>query len=472
MGASKTIPTKPETARGKLLQAALGTIRAKGYSATSVDELCAAAGVTKGAFFHHFPSKEALAVAAADYWSETTGALFASAPYHRHADPLDRVLGYIDFRAGLLEGPLETFTCLAGTMVQEAFSVSPAIRAACEASIFGHARTLEADIAAAMERHGVSGVTARSLALHTQAVLQGAFILAKARGGADVATDSVAQLKRYFILLFRKPEAQTTEKETTMANKPSSFIWYELITSDLEAAARFYGDVAGWSMSAVGAPGRDYRQWSIGGETIGGAMALSAEAAANGMRPVWLGYLNVDDVDDSVARIVAAGGAAHMPAWDIPGVGRIAMVGDPQGAAFYVMAPVGEGPSPSFAPGRPGHGGWHELHTTDWRSALAFYGERFGWAEANAMDMGAMGTYQLFKAGGDAIGGMMNSPAYPRPMWLYYFNVDDIHAAKSRVEASGGTILNGPHEVPGGSWVVQAQDPQGAMFALVGANRG
>ena len=201
---------KPENARTKLLDAALGLIRAKGYSATSVDDLCAAAGVTKGAFFHHFATKEALAVAAAGYWSEVTGALFAAAPYHDHADPLDRVLGYIDFRAALLNGPVEAFTCLVGTMVQEAFAASPAIRRACDASISGHAAKLEADIEAALARYGVEGVTASSLALHTQAVLQGAFILAKARGGPDVAADSVAHLKRYFALLFR-PAVQGKE---------------------------------------------------------------------------------------------------------------------------------------------------------------------------------------------------------------------------------------------------------------------
>jgi len=197
---------RPANARDKLLQAARGMIRARGYSATSVDDLCAAAGVTKGAFFHHFASKEALAVAAADDWSQTTSALFAAAPYHDLADPLDRVLGYIDFRASLLDGPVETFSCLVGTMVQEAFASSPAIREACEASIFGHARSLEADIAAAMAQHGVTGVSAASLALHTQAVLQGAFILAKAHGGSGVAAQSVGHLKRYFTLVFTSPQ--------------------------------------------------------------------------------------------------------------------------------------------------------------------------------------------------------------------------------------------------------------------------
>jgi TetR/AcrR family transcriptional regulator, transcriptional repressor for nem operon len=198
-------PGKPTSARTKLLQAALGVLRTKGYSATTVDDLCVAAGVTKGAFFHHFASKEALAVAAAEFWSESTAALFAGALYHGLRDPLDRVLGYIDFRELLLSGPLEAITCLVGTLVQEVFATNPAIRAACAASITGHVRTLEADIAAAMAQYGVVGTSARSLALHTQAVLQGAFILAKAEGGPEVAVDSVGHLKRYFALLFQQP---------------------------------------------------------------------------------------------------------------------------------------------------------------------------------------------------------------------------------------------------------------------------
>lgn len=190
-------------ARSKLLGAALTLIRAKGYSATTVDELCAAAGVTKGAFFHHFKSKEDLGVAAADHWSEMTGALFAEAPYHALADPLERILAYVDFRKALLGGELPEFTCLVGTMAQETYQTAPAIRDACERSISGHAATLEADIEAAMRaRNMTPDWTAQSLALHSQAVIQGAFILAKATGGAEVAADSIDHLRRYIELLF------------------------------------------------------------------------------------------------------------------------------------------------------------------------------------------------------------------------------------------------------------------------------
>ena len=199
------------SAREKVLDAALAVIRSKGYAATTVDDLCAQAGVTKGAFFHHFKSKEDLAVAAADYWSEMTSSLFAQAPYHNHADPLERMLGYIDFRKSLLTGGIPEFTCLVGTMVQETYDSNPAIRDACARSITGHAATLEGDIREAIEKYGIDpSWTAKSLALHTQAVLQGAFILAKAKGGAKAAAESVDHLRRYFELLFHNPKRRRT----------------------------------------------------------------------------------------------------------------------------------------------------------------------------------------------------------------------------------------------------------------------
>ena len=199
-------------ARQKLLDAALSLIREKGYASTSVADLCAAAGVTKGALFHYFESKDALAVAAANHWSELTGTLFANAPYHDHSDPLQRVLGYLDCRRALLKGELAEFTCLVGTMVQEVYGTCPDIREACEASISGHAATLEADIAEAMKRYRVRGQwTATSLALHTQAVLQGAFVLAKAKGSAAVAAASIDHLHRYIELLFQPVKRKTKE---------------------------------------------------------------------------------------------------------------------------------------------------------------------------------------------------------------------------------------------------------------------
>lgn len=197
-------------ARERLLLAARDIVRMQGFSATSVDQLCRAAGVTKGAFFHHFASKEALGVAAAQFWAETTAALFAAASYHDHADPLDRVMAYVEFRRQIIAGGLGEFTCLVGTMTQEVYHQHPAIRQACADSIFGHAATLVPDIAAAMAARGITGFSPESLAVHTQAVLQGAFILAKAADDPALAIDSVEHLKRYLTLLFQPSEGRTT----------------------------------------------------------------------------------------------------------------------------------------------------------------------------------------------------------------------------------------------------------------------
>lgn len=188
-------------ARSRLLTAAFGVIRGKGYSATTVDDLCAASGVSKGAFFHHFTSKEALAIAAAVHWSSVTGELFASAPYHDAPPGLPRVLAYLDFRKVLLQGSVREFTCLVGTMVQETFDTSPGVRDACRDSIVSHAATLIDDLDVAIERAGRSGdLSASSLALHTQAVLQGGFILAKAQNDAGIVADSIDHLKHYLEL--------------------------------------------------------------------------------------------------------------------------------------------------------------------------------------------------------------------------------------------------------------------------------
>lgn len=188
----------------KLLIATLGVIRAKGYTATRVEDICESAGLTKGSFFHHFASKEELALAAAKYWGEVTGGLFDSAAYQSLTDPVDRLLGYVDFRKAILQGELPEFTCLVGTMVQEVYETHPAIREACEKSISDHAATLEPTIAEAISKYGIdeSQWSARSLALYTQAVIQGAFVLAKAKGGPEVAVDSLDHLRRYLTMLF------------------------------------------------------------------------------------------------------------------------------------------------------------------------------------------------------------------------------------------------------------------------------
>lgn len=205
---SNAPPPRTADTRTRLLDTALRLVRERGFAATSVNELCAAAGVTKGAFFHHFASKEQLGVEAARHWGEGTSALFAQAAYHEAADPLDRILGYVALRRAMLEGEIAEYTCLVGTMVQEAYAQYPAVRDACGATIGGHAMTLVADIEAAIAARGMAPAwSAQSLALHTQAVLQGAFVVAKALDSVAVARDSVDHLERYIRCLFGADEA-------------------------------------------------------------------------------------------------------------------------------------------------------------------------------------------------------------------------------------------------------------------------
>jgi len=204
-GLSPSAP--PIGARIKLLDAAHHIVRRKGYAATSVDEICAAAGVSKGAFFHHFASKEALGVAAAEQWTNRAAPMFEFPPYTSLADPLDRYLGHIDFRLAMLEGPVADFTCFVGTMLQESFATSDALRAACDASISAYCERLAVDIQQALELYETTcPVTALGLARHTQAVLQGAFIMAKAKDDPEIARDSIVHLKMYIEMLFKRGE--------------------------------------------------------------------------------------------------------------------------------------------------------------------------------------------------------------------------------------------------------------------------
>jgi hypothetical protein len=201
-------------------------------------------------------------------------------------------------------------------------------------------------------------------------------------------------------------------------------------------------------------------------------MAIPEEVRAMGVPPCWTGYIAVDDVDATADRIVAEGGTLHRGPVEIPGAIRFAVVADPQGAVFIVARSLMQDVPPELPMGTAGTPGWRELYAADWQSAFAFYEKLFGWTKAEAHDMGPMGIYQLFATGGAPAGGMMTKPPQvPMPNWLYYFNVDGIDAAAARVTEGGGQIFMGPQEVPGGQWIVQCRDPQGAVFALVALKR-
>ncbi len=254
-----------------------------------------------------------------------------------------------------------------------------------------------------------------------------------------------------------------------MSSSHGKFVWYELMTTDTKAAETFYRGVMGWNARDASTPDMAYTMFAAGEAGVAGMMALPDAACQAGARPGWIGYVAVDDVDASAAQAVQMGGTLHRPPSDIPGVGRFAIIADPQGPLLSLFKDTAGTAMPPIPPNAPGHGGWRELYALDREAAVAFYTKLFGWTKGDSMDMGPMGIYQIINRDGDMIGGMMTKPpAAPAPGWLYYFNTDGITAAEARVKAGGGRVLNGPHEVPGGAWILQCADPQGGLFALVG----
>lgn len=252
----------------------------------------------------------------------------------------------------------------------------------------------------------------------------------------------------------------------------NTFVWYELMTSDPDAAEAFYAAVVGWTPERWSESPR-YTLLKTGGMQVAGIMPIPEDVATAGGRPGWLGYIGTPDIDAAVAKLTAAGGRVHREPAEIPGIGRFAAVADPQGAMFMFIEPkMGTASPPPVAPGTPGHGGWRELMAADLTTAWDFYSGQFGWTKDQAVDMGPMGIYQTFAADGVQAGGMMTKPdMVPRPVWQFYFNVDAADAAAGRIRAAGGQVMMGPHEVPGGSWVVQGVDPQGAFFAVVSSTK-
>ncbi len=268
---------------------------------------------------------------------------------------------------------------------------------------------------------------------------------------------------------------------TTTASGTGGFIWYELLTTDPDGAAAFYGPVTGWRVVSGGpaAPGgAEYRHIVRGdGGSAGGVFRLTDEMCAAGTRPCWLGYIHVADVDRAVAAIVADGGKVLMPKATIQ-PGSFALVADPQGVPFYVMTPAPPPGQPDaksdvFDPEKPQHVRWNELSAPDPVPAVDFYRRHFGWDQQGEMDMGALGAYRFLQHGGVAIGAVMPMmPGQPMPLWTFYIGVDDIDRAHAAVVANGGMVIAGPDEIPGGEYSLCAVDPQGAAFGLVGPRKG
>ena len=251
-----------------------------------------------------------------------------------------------------------------------------------------------------------------------------------------------------------------------MVNK---FVWHDVMTTDMAAAAEFYSKVVGWRAQDSAMPSVEYTLLYAGDTQVGGIMPIPEEN--KGMPPMWMGYMGVDDVDAYAIKVVKAGGKIWKGPQDIPGVGRFAVAADPHGAGFILFK--GNGVAMPAAPFMAnGHVGWCELHSGNLDEAWAFYSSLFGWVKGFAHDMGPeWGLYQTFgeTADGLGMGGMMKKvTSTPMPTWVYYFSVGDIEAGAQRVKNNGGTVVMEPHEVPGGSWIAPCIDPQGAHFALIG----
>jgi predicted enzyme related to lactoylglutathione lyase len=247
----------------------------------------------------------------------------------------------------------------------------------------------------------------------------------------------------------------------TDAGTRGRFVWYDLMTRDQKSAEEFYTGVLGWGTQAW--DGMPYTMWTANGTPIGGIMPMPEAAGAP---PHWLAYISVPDVDATVDQATSLGARTLVPAKDIPAVGRFAVLADPQGAAFAVFTPLNAAGDEAAA--AIGEFSWHELATTDYAKAFAFYEAIFGWHKQAEHDMGPMGIYLLFSRNGRELGGMFTmAPGMQMPPnWLQYVRVDSADAAVERVKSRGGNVLNGPMDVPGGDRIAQCLDPQGAAFAI------
>jgi predicted enzyme related to lactoylglutathione lyase len=256
-----------------------------------------------------------------------------------------------------------------------------------------------------------------------------------------------------------------------VVNSQGHFAWYELITTDVAGAKAFYTNVIGWGAQDASVPGATYMLFTAGDTAVSGVMDLPASARNAGGRPYWVGYVEVKDVAATAGEVQRLGGTVHVPPTGIPNVGRFSVFADPQAATLGLLTPLHSNPARPPTLDATGGVGWHELLAANWEPAFTFYRSLFGWEKAETVT-GELGAYQLFSVGSRTIGGMLTKPAMiSAPFWLYYFNIEDIDAAQRRVEAGGGQILNGPLELPDGSWILRCVDPQGAIFALEGKRR-
>lgn len=267
-----------------------------------------------------------------------------------------------------------------------------------------------------------------------------------------------------------------TQQETTTSAKAGTgdFVWHELRTTDAKGAEDFYTHVVGWRAKNSGDPGGiPYTLLSVDDRNTAGLMQLTPQMLEGGMRPAWVGFIGVDDVDAYARRVEQAGGKLHCPPQDIPTIGRFASVEDPQGAAFLLFKGSLEYAPPRPPAGAPGTVGWNELSANDEQSAWSFYSGMFGWAVDSTMDMGPNGIYRIFNNGGAPIGAMMTRDAKSTaiPFWLFYFHVEDIDQAATRIKEKNGQLLMGPHQVPGDMWIIVGRDPQEATFAVVGPRK-
>lgn len=251
-----------------------------------------------------------------------------------------------------------------------------------------------------------------------------------------------------------------------MSNPEGTPIWYELLTNDAAKATRFYETVMGWKVQPAPPGGMDYRMLDTGKGFVGGLMELNADMRAKGGKPTWLFYIGVNDVDATVTKATAAGAKVLMEAFDLPNVGRMAMLADPQGNPFYVMRGASNADSTAFERQGMGKCNWNELATANPTAALAFYEKVFGWTFPNKMPMPTGGDYALGGVAGTAFAGVMAQPPGAPAGWQFYFRTPDINAAVTKVKEAGGKVHVGPMEVPGGDQVIMATDPEGNPFGV------